>query len=65
MPLFEIRKSINTILVVDCASEQEAAAWASKIVATIEDENGQPIQSDTIVSFEADSKVSELETELL
>ena len=65
MPLFEIRKSIDTILVVDCASEQEAASWANKIVATIEDEDGLPIESDMIVSFEASSKISDLETELL
>ncbi|CAN5616423.1 hypothetical protein BH24ACI2_BH24ACI2_00940 [soil metagenome] len=65
MPLFEITKPITATLTVECASEQEATDWADKIVANIEDENGNYIQSEDIVSFEADVKVSEIKIENL
>lgn len=48
-------------LIVECASEEEAADWAGKIVAGVEDENGDAIESDKIISFEADTIVSEIE----
>ncbi len=60
MPLFEITKPISTTLIVECASEQQASDWADKIVANIEDENGNYLQSEDIVSFEADVKFSEI-----
>ncbi len=65
MPLFEITKPITTTLIVECASEQEAINWADKIVAGIEDENGNYLQSKEIVSFQADVKVAEIKTENL
>ncbi len=65
MPVFEITKPITTTLTVECASEEEAINWANKIVATIEDENGNNMQSEEIVSFESDVKVSEIKVEHL
>ena len=65
MPLFEIEKPITAILTVECASKKEATNWANKIVATIEDEYGYDIQSEKIISFEADVKVSEIKVETL
>lgn len=61
MALFEITKSINATLIVECASEKEAMNWADKIVAGVEDENGNRIEAGEMVLFEADVKVSEIE----
>ncbi len=65
MPLFEITKPIMTTLVVECASEQEAINWVDKIVASIEDEDGNLLHSKKIVSFEADVKISKVKIENL
>lgn len=61
MPLFEITKTINATLIIECTSEKEAMNWADKIVAGIEDEDGNRIEAEEIVLFEADVKVSEIE----
>ncbi len=60
MPLFEITKPITATFVVECASEKEALNWADKIVVAVEDENGNPVQSQEIISFEADVEVLEI-----
>ena len=52
---------MTATLIVECASEAEAADWAGKIVAGVEDENGNAIESDKIILFEADTVVSEIE----
>ena len=65
MPLFEIIKPITATLTVECASKEEAINWANKIVATIEDENGNDVQTEEVVSFEADARVSEIKVESL
>lgn len=65
MPLFEITKPITVTFVVECASEKEALNWADKIVVAVEDENGNPVQSQKIISFEADAKVSEIKIKKL
>ena len=65
MPLFEITKPITATFVVECATEKEALNWADKIVAAVEDENGNPVQSQEIISFDADTKVSEIKIEKL
>lgn len=49
---------MTATLIVECDSEEEAANWAGKIVADIEDEN--VIETNKIILFEADTKVSEL-----
>ncbi|HMS39066.1 MAG TPA: hypothetical protein PKE69_02485 [Pyrinomonadaceae bacterium] len=65
MPLFEITKPINATLIIECASEKEAMNWADKIVADVQDENGNRIESKAIILFEADVKVSEIKIEEL
>ena len=65
MPFFEITTPITATLVVECATEKEALNWADKIVAAVEDENGNPVQSKEIISFDADVKVSEIKIEKL
>lgn len=63
MPVFEITKPINATFVVECTSEKEAVKGAERIVADITDQNGNPLQSKEIISFEADVKVSEIKIE--
>lgn len=65
MPLFEITQPLTATLIVECASEEEAADWADKIVVGIEDENGNAIESDKIIVFEAERIVSEIRIEKL
>ena len=65
MPLFEITKPMTATFVVECASEKEAMNWADRIVADVTDENGNPLQSKEIISFEADVKVSEIKIKKL
>ncbi len=65
MPLFEITKPIIVTLTVECASEKEAMNWAEKIVADIQDETGNALESEEIISFEADVKISEIKIEEL
>ena len=56
---------MTATLLVECASEKEAINWADKIVANIEDENGNRQESKEIILFEADVKVSEIKTKKL
>lgn len=65
MPLFEVIQPMTATLVIECASEKEAINWADRIVADITDENGNPLQSKEIISFEADVKVSEIKIKKL
>jgi hypothetical protein len=58
--LFQITKSIIVTLQIDCNSREEAEAWASKIVATIEDDNGNAILSNDSFDFEAETVSSGL-----
>lgn len=54
MPLFEITKPMTATLIVECDSEEEAANWERKIVADIQDEDGNRIESWKIMSLEAE-----------
>ena len=65
MPLFEITQPIIATLIVECASEKEAMNWAEKIVADIQDENGNALESKEIISFEAKTKVSQIDVKNL
>lgn len=62
MPIFEITKPIYTFLRVECKSKSEAEEWASKIVATIEEEDEKLISKE-LDFFEADSIIKELKIE--
>lgn len=64
-PKFDIQKTIVCHLVVDCKNEYEAQEWASKIVATIEDENGDTIESSKFESFEAESILAESRIDII
>ncbi len=61
MPLFEITIPMTATIIVECSSEKEAVSWANNIVVGIEDKDGNQIQSNKIVSFEASVEVSEIE----
>lgn len=63
--LFEITQPMTAKLIVECASEKEAINWADRIVADVTDENGNPLQSKEIISFEADAEVSEIKIKKL
>lgn len=65
MPLFEITKPIIAALTVECASEKEAMNWAERIVADIQDENGNALESKEIISFEVEAKNSEIDIKKL
>lgn len=65
MPLFEITKPITATFIVECESAQEAMNWADKIVADIQDENGNQFQSKEIILFEAETNISEIEVRMI
>jgi len=62
MPIFEIIKPIQAFLRVECNSKLEAEKWASKIVATIEEDN-EVLLAKEIDFFEAESIVMETKIE--
>ena len=61
MPLFEITKPMTATFIVECESAKEAMNWADKIVADIQDENGESLESKEIISFKAETNISEIE----
>jgi hypothetical protein len=65
MPLFLITKPMTAYLQVYCKDEEEARAWEKRIVATLEDENGNPIPPDAVYDFKADCYLGETTVELL
>jgi len=65
MPLFEITQPIFVTLIVECSSEKEATNWAEKIVADIQDENGNALESKEIISFEAETTVWQVDIKKL
>lgn len=65
MPLFEVTKPLTATIIVECASKKEALNWAEKIVVDIADKEGNQIQSNEIISFEADVKVAEIKIKKL
>jgi len=65
MPLFLVTKPMTAYLQVNCKDEEEARAWQSRIVATLEDENGKPILPNAVYDFEADFYPAKVEIELL
>jgi hypothetical protein len=65
MPLYLITQTITAYLRVNCKDEEEARAWGKRIVAGLEDENGNPIPPDAIDDFEADCYPAEMMVELL
>ena len=65
MPLFLITKRMTAYLSIDCADAEQARAWGDKIVATLEDKDGNPIPADAIDDFVAECNPDETTVELL
>jgi hypothetical protein len=65
MPLYLIKKKITTYLTVDCDDINQAIAWSERIVATLEDDDGNSISLDAIDDFEASANPDEITIELL
>lgn len=63
MKEFLITKTMTAQLVVRCNDENEARSWASKIVATLEDENGNPVEPSPDVDFEASTDPAQCQVE--
>jgi hypothetical protein len=65
MPEFLIKTKIISYLTLNCANENEARSWARNIVATLEDQDGNPISADSIVDFVAEYNPDEVRIELV
>ena len=65
MPLYLITKPMTAYLQVNCKDEEEARAWGARIVAGLEDEDGNPIPPDAVYDFEADCCPDKMEIEIL
>ncbi|MEW5717207.1 MAG: hypothetical protein AB1817_01130 [Chloroflexota bacterium] len=63
--LFLITHTLTAYLQVYCKDEEEARAWENRIVAGLEDEDGNPIPPDAVCDFEADCYPDRMEIELL
>lgn len=65
MKQYLITKTITAQLVVNCADESEARKWEDRIVATLEDEAGNPIRQETKFEFVASCNPSESSREIV
>ena len=65
MTKFLITKTVTAELELECENEDEARAWAGKIVATLEDNEGEPIELAESMEFVAYSTPSECLVEVL
>lgn len=65
MKKFLITKTVTTELELECNSEHEARAWADKIVVTLEDTDGRPVELPANMEFTAFSSPSQCLIELL
>lgn len=58
MPKYIIKKTLEVELIVDCKNKVEAEKWADCIVGTLEDENGNPVDTDDdTFDFECSSDI--------
>lgn len=65
MKEFLITKTMTAQLVVRCDDELQARSWADKIVATLEDESGRPIEPSSEIDFEASTSPAECRVEVV
>lgn len=65
MTKFLITKTVTAELELECENEDEARAWVGKIVATLEDNKGKPIELAESMEFVAYSTPSECLVEVL
>lgn len=59
MTKFLITKTVTAELEVECENVDAARAWAQKIVATLEDADGKPVELAESMEFVAYSRPSE------
>ena len=65
MPEFLITKRITSYLTVNCADREETGKWLQNIVATLEDQDGNPMPVESIVDFVAEYNPDEVKIELV
>jgi hypothetical protein len=65
MPEFLIKTKITSYLTLNCANREEARAWVQNIVATLEDQDGNPVSVSSIVDFVAEYNPDEVRIELV
>ncbi len=65
MKEFLIAKTMTAQLVVRCNDENQARDWADKIVATLEDESGRPIEPCDGIDFDATTSPAECRVEVV
>lgn len=65
MTKFLITKTVTAELEVECENEDEARAWAGKIVAALEDNEGKPVEITPAMDFVAYSSTSQCSVQLL
>lgn len=65
MKKFLITKTVIAELEVQCENEAEAHEWAGKIVATLEHDDGKPVELVESMEFVAYSRPSECSVEVL
>jgi rRNA-processing protein FCF1 len=65
MTKFLITKTVTAELEVECENEDVARTWAQKIVATLEDSDGMPVELAESMEFYAYSRPSECIVEVL
>jgi len=51
---------MTAYLTVECTDIGDARRWATRIVATLEDEDGNAIEPDAVEDFEAESNPDEV-----
>lgn len=65
MAQYLITTYMTAELIVECTDEAEAKSWSNRIVATLEDENGNTVPPETVEYFEASVKVGDVIIEKL
>jgi hypothetical protein len=62
---FLIMKTVTAVLEVECENEAEAREWVGKIVATLEHDDGKPVELTEGIEFVAYSRPSECSVEVV
>jgi hypothetical protein len=65
MKQYLITKTMTAQLVVNCADESEARKWENRIVASLEDESGNPISPRDDLEFESTMNPAEARIEAI
>ena len=65
MKQYLITKTMTAQLIVNCETEAEAGKWSNRIVATLEDESGNPIDLQSEQEFAASSSTADTRVEIV